>query len=219
MRIAIGCDHRGAKVAKKLIYDLLLRDHYVDDKRDQDLFTEDGALGAFLITDAACDDSHDKERDGKDTKIKRIFYSKDKQNSQDKQNKQDKQSVVLEQTSDSAASSVPRSIDYPNVAAAVAEKVANGEADYGILICATGIGMCIVANKFKGVRAAICYDEVAAELSRRHNNANILCLSSDFIGLDILETITRKWLDSPYDGGRHQKRVELIDKIEEKTGL
>jgi len=203
MRIAIGCDHRGAKVAKKLIYDLLLRDHYVDDKREQDLFTEDGALGAFLITDAACDDSHDKEDEAKDAKIKRIFYS------------QDKQRAALEQTSTSA----PRSIDYPNVAAAVAEKVASGEADYGILICATGIGMCVVANKFKGIRAAICYDEVAAELSRRHNNANILCLSSDFIGLDILETIARKWLDSPYDGGRHQKRVELIDKIEEKTGL
>ncbi len=207
MRIAIGCDHRGAKVARRLIYDLLLRDHYVGEAQEFDLFTKDRALGAFLISDAACDDLHEKKEQGEDekarAKIERIFYSQDKQ----------RRGLELPPTDEF------KSIDYPNVAAAVAEKVANGEADYGILICATGIGMCVVANKFKGIRAAICYDEVAAELSRRHNDANILCLSSDFVGLPILEAITRKWLDSPYDGGRHQRRVELIDKIEEKTGL
>ncbi len=215
MRIAIGCDHRGAKVARRLIYDLLLRDHYVDEAQELGLFTKDRALGAFLISDAACDDSYEKKdvvenKDAKENedeiinaKVERIFYS------------QDEQRNSLEQPPTDEF----KSVDYPNVAAAVAEKVANGEADYGILICATGIGMCIVANKFKGIRAAICFDEVAAELSRRHNNANILCLSSDFVGLPILEAITRKWLDSPYDGGRHQRRVELIDKIEEKTGL
>jgi len=203
MRVAIGCDHRGAKVAKKLIYDLLLRDHYVDEARNRELFSEDKALGAFLIANAARDDSHNQDDAGKDSKIERIFYSQDNQRS------------AFEQPPTDAF----RAVDYPNVAAAVAEKVANGEADRGILICATGVGMCIVANKFKGIRAAICFDEVAAELSRRHNNANILCLSSDFIGETVLEAIVRKWLDSPYDGGRHQRRVELIDKIEERTGL
>ena len=230
MRIAIGCDHRGAKVARRLIYDLLLRDHYVGahnvgahnvgEAQELDLFTKDRALGAFLISDAACDDLHEKKEREKEeqgekeegkkeegekarAKIERIFYSQDKQRNDFEQPPTDEF----------------RPVDYPNVAAAVAEKVANGEADYGILICATGIGMCVVANKFKGIRAAICYDEVAAELSRRHNDANILCLSSDFVGLPILEAIVRKWLDSPYDGGRHQRRVELIDKIEEKTGL
>ena len=102
---------------------------------------------------------------------------------------------------------------------AVAEAVADGRADRGVLICGTGVGMCITANKFRGVRAACCYNEVAAELSRRHNDANVLCLAGDFLSETTVEAIVRLWLTTPFDGGRHQRRVSLIDEIEKSTGL
>ena len=105
-------------------------------------------------------------------------------------------------------------IDYPDVAALVASTVSNGTADFGILICGTGIGMCIVANKFPGVRAALCHSELAAEFSRRHNDANILCLSSDMHGERSCFRIVEKWLQTPFDGGRHERRLEKIKEIE-----
>ena len=111
------------------------------------------------------------------------------------------------------------SVNYAPIAAAVGHSVANGECEKGILICGTGIGMCITANKFKGIRAALCYNEVAAELSRRHNNANILCLSGNFLSEATAEAIVRLWLVAPFDGERHQRRLDLIAKIEDETGL
>jgi ribose 5-phosphate isomerase B len=109
--------------------------------------------------------------------------------------------------------------DYPDVAADVARLVSRHEVDYGILICGTGIGMCITANKFAGVRAAPVIDELSAELSRRHNNLNVLCLSGDMLNEDMIHRIVETWLKTPFDGGRHEKRLSLINNIEKQLGL
>jgi ribose 5-phosphate isomerase B len=102
------------------------------------------------------------------------------------------------------------SVDYPDFAALVAGKVSNGTADRGILICGTGIGMAISANKFPGVRAAPCVDEVTAELSRRHNDANVLCLSGDLLSSRTAERLVEVWMDAVFEGGRHQRRLSKI---------
>ena len=112
---------------------------------------------------------------------------------------------------------VDGTIDYPDVGAQVAAKVSKGEADRGILVCGTGIGMSIIANKFPGIRAAVCYDELTAEISRRHNNLNVLCLSGDMLGQHALEGILNIWLDTPFDGGRHQRRIDKIAMYGEKA--
>ena len=96
----------------------------------------------------------------------------------------------------------------------VSEAVANGEADRGILICGTGFGMCIVANKVPGVRAVTCRDPIEAEMSRRHNDANVLCMSADFLGQELIERMVQVWLTTDFEGGRHQRRVEKISKYE-----
>lgn len=105
-------------------------------------------------------------------------------------------------------------VDYPDVAAEVAERVSRGEADYGVLICGTGLGMCIAANKITGVRAAPCHDETTAEMSRRHNDANIICLSADLLGERLIEKMVEIWLKTPFEGGRHARRVDKITEIE-----
>jgi ribose 5-phosphate isomerase B len=105
-------------------------------------------------------------------------------------------------------------VDYPDIAAAVAHKVSCGEADRGILICGTGIGMCIAANKVTGVRAAPCHDDITAELSRRHNNSNIICLSSDLLGERLIDRMIEIWLNTPFEGGRHARRLEKITALE-----
>lgn len=107
-----------------------------------------------------------------------------------------------------------QSVDYPDYANSVCSQVANGEADRGILICGTGIGMAIAANKFKGVRAANCYDEVMAELCRRHNNVNVLCLPGDLIGDRPVNDLVEIWLTTEFEAGRHQRRIEKINQIE-----
>jgi ribose 5-phosphate isomerase B len=104
----------------------------------------------------------------------------------------------------------PASTDYPDSAVQVAEAVGAGRADRGVLVCATGHGMCIAANKVPGVRAANCRDLVDAELSRRHNDANVLCLSADLIGEELIERIVRAWLTTDFEGGRHARRLEKI---------
>jgi ribose 5-phosphate isomerase B len=106
------------------------------------------------------------------------------------------------------------SIDYPDVAAQVSRKVSQGEMDRGILICGTGIGMCITANKFPHVRAATCHDEVTVDLCRRHNDVNVLCLSADALNDSRMERLVRLWLETPFEGGRHSRRVEKIGEIE-----
>lgn len=106
------------------------------------------------------------------------------------------------------------SVDYPDIAFKVAEAVGNGEADRGILICGTGLGMCMAANKVKGVRAAPCHDSITAELSRSHNDANVLCLSGDLLGEELMERMVKIWMQTKFDGGRHSRRVEKVAEYE-----
>ncbi len=105
--------------------------------------------------------------------------------------------------------------DYPDIAYAAAVAVSNGDVDRAILVCGTGIGMCIAANKVKGVRAALCFDELNAQVSRQHNDANVLCLSGDLLGGPTLRKMVEKWLSTDFIGGRHQRRVNKITAIEE----
>ena len=101
-----------------------------------------------------------------------------------------------------------QSVDYPDYAAKVAAAVSSGQVDRGILICGTGIGMCIVANKFPGVRDAPCHDDLTAEMSRLHNNANVLCLSADLLGDRLVNRMVEIWLKTDFEGGRHARRLE-----------
>lgn len=104
--------------------------------------------------------------------------------------------------------------DYPDNAYKVGVAVASGDFDRGILVCGSGIGMSIAANKVDGVRAALVQDELTAELSRSHNDANILCLSGDLIGQMLAKRIVDTWLATPFEGGRHARRVQKIRAIE-----
>jgi ribose 5-phosphate isomerase B len=106
------------------------------------------------------------------------------------------------------------SVDYPDYAYQVAKSVSDGVVERGILICGTGIGMCIAANKVKGVRAAPCHDSITVEMSRRHNDANVLCLSADLLGDELIGRIVRLWLETEFEGGRHARRVDKIKRIE-----
>ena len=108
--------------------------------------------------------------------------------------------------------------DYPDVAESVARRVSSGEVDRGILICGTGIGMCIVANKFPGVRAAPCHDDVTADLSRRHNDLNVLCLSGDLLGEKLADRLVEIWLNTRFEGGRHARRNAKIAELERRNG-
>ena len=103
------------------------------------------------------------------------------------------------------------SVDYPDFAHPVAQAVAGGEAEVGILICGTGIGMSMSANRHQGVRAALCHDAFTAEMSRRHNDANVLCMGARVTGLGVAEQMVRIFLDTEFEGGRHQRRVERIE--------
>ena len=106
------------------------------------------------------------------------------------------------------------SVDYVRFAAAVAGAVSAGEFDRGILVCGTGVGMSIVANKVRGARAALCADEYTARMSRRHNDANVLALGARVVGEELALGIVDAWLGEAFEGGRHQKRVDLIAEAE-----
>ncbi len=108
------------------------------------------------------------------------------------------------------------SVDYPDFGIALAEAVAKGEADRGIVICGSGIGMSIAANKVKGIRAALCQTKEFAELSRRHNDANVLVLSGRFISHYLAKEMIEVWLNTPFEGGRHKRRIDKIAKYELK---
>ena len=111
-----------------------------------------------------------------------------------------------------------KSVDYPDYAAKVGEAIANGSIDRGILICGTGMGMCITVNKFRGVRGVSCHDDVTAEMSRRHNNANVMCLSADMLGDKLLNRIVDIWMKTDFESGRHQRRLDKITAIEDAAG-
>ncbi|MBS3049810.1 bifunctional allose-6-phosphate isomerase/ribose-5-phosphate isomerase RpiB [Enterobacter mori] len=104
--------------------------------------------------------------------------------------------------------------DYPHYASAVARTLLNGEADGGILICGTGVGISITANKFPGIRAVVCSEPYSAQLSRQHNNTNVLAFGSRVVGLELAKMIVDAWLDAEFEGGRHQVRVKAIEAIE-----
>jgi ribose 5-phosphate isomerase B len=106
-------------------------------------------------------------------------------------------------------------IDYPDTAYLAAMAVSKKEADRAILACGTGIGMSIAANKIRGVRAALCNDELSARISRHHNDANVLCISGDMTGEVLLRKMVEVWLETEFSGGRHQRRIEKIAAIEE----
>jgi ribose 5-phosphate isomerase B len=110
----------------------------------------------------------------------------------------------------------PESVDYPDFGEKVSEAVSSGKIDRGILICGTGIGMSIVANKFPRVRASLCNDLFTAQMSRRHNDANILVLGGRIVGKDLAKEIVMTWMNTLFEGGRHSKRIKKITLIEER---
>jgi ribose 5-phosphate isomerase B len=107
------------------------------------------------------------------------------------------------------------SVDYPDFAHLVASAVSAGEAERGILICGTGIGMSMAANRHPGVRAALCHDAFTAEMARLHNDANVLCIGGRTTGIGVAEQIVQLFLDTPFEGGRHQRRVDKIENSQE----
>ena len=109
--------------------------------------------------------------------------------------------------------------DYTDFARKAAESVARGEADLGLVICSTGVGSCIAANKVKGVRAALCHDLFCARMSRSHNDANVLCLGANIVGPGLARDIISTWLDTSFSGEqRHRRRIEKIARIESDQG-
>jgi ribose 5-phosphate isomerase B len=106
------------------------------------------------------------------------------------------------------------SVDYPDFAAQVARKVAGGEASFGVLVCGSGVGMSITANKVPGIRAAHCTDPYTARLSRQHNDANVLCMGSRVTGWGLMEDILQAFLDASFEGGRHARRLDKIARLE-----
>lgn len=102
------------------------------------------------------------------------------------------------------------SVDYPDFAKAVCSKVQDGTCDRGILICGTGIGMSMVANRFEGIRAALCHELFTARMSREHNDANVLCLGARVVGPGLAEEIVRTWVSTEFSGGRHLRRIQMF---------
>ena len=109
------------------------------------------------------------------------------------------------------------SVDYPNIAKAVAKQVQSKECEKGILVCRSGIGMSICANKFKGIRCTPCHNEYTAKFSRLHNDSNILAIGADDVTINEAICILRMWLATNFEGGRHEERIKLIEKIEEEN--
>ena len=108
-----------------------------------------------------------------------------------------------------------RSADYPDFGVPACRAVAQGKADRGVLMCGSGIGMCMTANKVAGIRAALCHDELTAEMSRRHNDANVLCMGGDLLGDELMRRMVEIWMGTEFEGGRHERRVRKVMKIEE----
>ncbi len=103
------------------------------------------------------------------------------------------------------------SVDYPDYARLVVQKMRSGECEFGILICGTGIGMSMTANRYPGIRAAVCTDTYMARVSREHNDANVLCLGSRVVGVGLALDIVNAWINASFDGGRHARRVAKIE--------
>ena len=108
------------------------------------------------------------------------------------------------------------SCDYPIYGEKVGRAVVDGEADLGIAICGTGLGISLAADKVKGVRACVCSEPYTARMSRQHNNCNVLCFGARVIGIELAKMIVEEWLNTPFEGGRHQRRVDMIMDIENR---
>ncbi len=108
----------------------------------------------------------------------------------------------------------PESVDYPDIARDVCQKVAADAGSLGVLVCGTGIGMSIAANKMPGIRAALCSETYSARMARAHNDANVLCLGARVIGVEVAREIVRAFLESAFEGGRHERRVAKIAQLE-----
>ncbi len=106
------------------------------------------------------------------------------------------------------------SVDYPDIAQKVCASINNGECENGILVCGTGIGISIAANKINGIRAAHCHDVYSAEMTKRHNNANVICMGGRVIGRELAFKIVDAWLGAEFEGGRHQTRIDKIHSLE-----
>ena len=113
----------------------------------------------------------------------------------------------------------PASCDYPDAAYPTCKTVTSGKAELGILLCGTGIGMSISANKVHGIRAACCHDELTAEMARRHNNANVLCVGARVVASGLATLIAEGWLNAAYEGDRHQRRLDMITRIEQRNAI
>lgn len=109
--------------------------------------------------------------------------------------------------------------DYPVFAARAAKAVVNGECERAILICGTGVGISIAANKIDGIRAVVCSDCYSAKLSREHNDTNVLAMGARVVGHDLARMIAKIWLETPYEGGRHQRRVDMIARLEKSMDI
>jgi len=109
------------------------------------------------------------------------------------------------------------SCNYPLIGSEVGKAVASGQVDAGVLICGTGIGISLAANKVNGIRAAVCSDPVTARLTKAHNNANIIAFGARIIGLETAKAIVDAWLETEFEGGRHQKRIDMIREIEKEN--
>lgn len=107
----------------------------------------------------------------------------------------------------------PDSVDYPLYAAELCRRIGQGEAQRGVLLCGTGLGMSIAANRFKGIRAALCHDEYTARMSRRHNDANVLVIGGRVTGPGVAIAMVDIWLAEPFEGGRHQRRIEGLEAL------
>ena len=112
-----------------------------------------------------------------------------------------------------------KSCDYPVFGARAAHAVASGECDRGIVICGTGIGMMLAANKVDGIRCVACSEPYSAEMSRRHNDANMLAFGARVVGVELAKMIVRTWLTTPFEGGRHQRRVDMLSALERGEAL
>lgn len=106
------------------------------------------------------------------------------------------------------------STDYPDYALPVCGAVQTGEAERGVLLCGSGIGMCMTANKVHGIRAALCHDELTAEMSRKHNDANVLCMGGDLLGEELMRRMIEIWMSTAFEGGRHERRVKKVMDVE-----
>ena len=108
------------------------------------------------------------------------------------------------------------SVDYPDMAVPACDAVVSGQCEKALLFCGTGVGISMAANKVKGIRAALCCDAHAAEMTRRHNDANVLCFGARVVGSELAKMIVDEWINAEFEGGRHQRRVDMIMAIEEK---